>query len=1274
MTNKPRSYGLLKLRSVNTDDDQNIGRKEFHISRESRHKYQFDHHLFSIRGNVIIANFYAARQLAEKLNQKRDIIRQPELAARPSEVNAMGLIDEILHYMVELYYNEFGEKLRADLTQHLHQSLGQSHVEKTLVRFVNDFPPRPVYTNKLTPQQYLENEGGKISNKDIALEELVMLWLDNGNTAYKKYHELFDDTTLTQDTSYQQIIAEVRKFFALKPLFEGLTLIDLLRAPALAHPDSIEDQLRFIQARWGKRLGRWMSRLLGSLDLIAEENRALALAATGGFFKGPAEVLEYGGAGDLEVEAFSPDTPWMPRVVMLAKSTYVWLDQLSKKYQRHISRLDQIPDEELDLIARQGFSAVWLIGLWERSKASKRIKQIMGNPEAEASAYSLKRYEIAEDIGGQQAYDNLRGRAWQRKIRLASDMVPNHMGVDSDWVMENPDYFLSLENPPYPAYSFGNKGPNLSEDPSVGIFLEDHYYDRSDAAVVFQRVDYRSGHVRYIYHGNDGTSMPWNDTAQLNYLKPEVREAVIQNILHVARMFPIIRFDAAMTLAKKHIQRLWFPQPGSGEGIPSRSEYGLSKQEFDQLMPKEFWREVVDRVAEEVPDTLLLAEAFWLLEGYFVRTLGMHRVYNSAFMNMLKDEENSKFRLTIKNTIEFDPQILKRFVNFMNNPDEETAVVQFGKGDKYFGICTMLVTLPGLPMFGHGQIEGYAEKYGMEYRRAYWDEHPDESLVRRHEREIFPLMKKRHIYAEVDNFLLYDFYLESGQVNEDVFVFSNSIGDQRSLVIYHNKYARTSGWIKTSAGYLDKEKRQIVQKTLGEGIVLPNDQNQFLIFRDHFTNLWYIRNCHIIYEDGMFVELGAYKYYVLLDFYTVEDNAQRDFSRLSEMLHGQGVTDINQAIMDMHLQPIHSALRELAHPGMVSYVVDQVPPNTHASIRPEMMGELEGKLERFYSEARNFLESRGKPESIAKGILGDVHAVLTLPPLLSELKKGAHRSDRRSLVDELGKNLADERKVLATLVLWCVVKELGQLTTTVGNYKAGSSLIDEWRLAGSFEATFKTTGVHEWEVSHYKTLVKLLVSHSEWISYILESEQDARRFVNDLFTDFDFHTYVSLNRHNGTLWFNKESFEELLSWFFLIGVVSASKKEKSNTVDFPTIHHLFVFVGHLKTLAERASYKVEEFLDLVGTASLSRRPKEVQQMMAPTTTPSPIVKPPEGGLGSARGDHRTLRTRSVRSGVLSKEVVTKTNEPSDKHPKKSTAKRSSRRKTSSRRKKRPPKE
>ena len=92
--------------------------------------------------------------------------------------------------------------------------------------------------------------------------------------------------------------------------------------------------------------------------------------------------------------------------------------------------LNEIPDEELDILAQRGFTGLWLIGLWERSRASQRIKQRMGDHDAVASAYSLYSYDIAEDLGGWAALENLRWRAWQRGIRLSADMVPNHMGID----------------------------------------------------------------------------------------------------------------------------------------------------------------------------------------------------------------------------------------------------------------------------------------------------------------------------------------------------------------------------------------------------------------------------------------------------------------------------------------------------------------------------------------------------------------------------------------------------------------------------------------------------------------------------------------------------------------------------------------------------------------------------------------------------------------------------------------------------------------------------
>ncbi len=838
------------------------------LSRRARERFGLE----SLR----IPDLATARQIARELN------------VSAGELYALGWLDEALRLLLDYFAPSQHVSQAASF---LDQKLGAASIYLTQRTFVTEFPPNAVYQGLLSPEDYLTRPLDPPASPDwnglqASLRELVLIQVHNLNPASQPLKALFDDTPL-RPTAYPDVVNELDEFFRQVAQAQGAggeSPLDLLRAPILASPHSLEGQIQFIIQRWGNLLGdEFVQRLLRAIDFVRED----AVRQHGPVeFKPVAEVPTY--AEYPEYERYSPDREWMPRLVLIAKNTYVWLDQLSRKYQREITRLDQIPDEELDLLARRGFTGLWLIGLWERSRASRKIKQRMGQADAVASAYSLYSYDIAADLGGWEALANLRGRAWQRGIRLAADMVPNHMGIDSIWVIEHPDWFLSVDHPPYPSYTFNSE--NLSDDPRVAIVLEDHYYDRTDAAVVFKLHHYETNRTRYVYHGNDGTSFPWNDTAQLNYLNPETREAVIQTILNIARNFPIIRFDAAMTLVKRHIQRLWFPEPGAGGAIPSRAEHGLSRAEFEALMPEEFWRQVVDRVAAEVPDTLLLAEAFWLMEGYFVRTLGMHRVYNSAFMHMLRDEENAKYRQAIKNTLEFDPRILQRYVNFMNNPDEKTAAEQFGKGDKYFGVCVLLSTLPGLPMFGHGQIEGFYEKYGMEYRRARWEETPDEGFIRYHEQIIFPLLHRRHLFAGVDNFFLYDLFTPEGVVDENVFAYSNRVGDERALVVYHNRFADTQGWIRISAAR--RQDGHLQQVSLVEGLALPTDG--FVLFRDSIAQKEYIRSCRDLAERGLYVELGAYACHVFLDFRFVEGEA---WKRVHDALGGRGVPSM-QAVFD----------------------------------------------------------------------------------------------------------------------------------------------------------------------------------------------------------------------------------------------------------------------------------------------------------------------------------------------------------------------------------------
>jgi predicted flap endonuclease-1-like 5' DNA nuclease/glycosidase len=1112
------------------------GKFEFHVSRTAREEYDFDLDLFSSSGNVVFANFAAARAFAAKLNAKN-----PARGVRAGDVNAMGLIDEVMHALVEEYRLRHNPKLWQQALALLESQIGATRVNTALLEFGKAFPPLAVFTNEIKLEVYLAGTSNERSNREVMLEEMLMLWISNANPAFTPFSDLFDDASLKTSTAYPSIISSLETFLEAQAPFElagGLSLWRTLRAPALNHPGSLEEQLKMLLERFGgvfsgaraERLGKMRLRLVSSLDLISEEGRGInamnAARAGGGFaggFGGRVDVRKLG-ANDLEYEPenFTIDREWMPNLVLIAKNAFVWLDQLSKKYQRHIATLDQVPDEELELLKSYGVTGLWLIGLWERSFASKEIKQRMGNADAVASAYSLYDYSTASDLGGDNAVDNLRARAWSRGIRLASDMVPNHVGIDGRWVLEHPEWFIQLPYSPYPGYTF-NSG-DLSRDPHVEIKLEDHYYDHSDAAVVFKRTNRHTGETRYIYHGNDGTGLPWNDTAQLDYTRADVREAIIQTILHVARQFPVIRFDAAMTLAKKHVQRLWFPEPGSNEGVASRAEFGMSKADFDALVPLEFWREVVDRCAIEAPDTLLLAEAFWMMEGYFVRTLGMHRVYNSAFMNMLRDEKNGEYLEIIKNTLEFEPEILKRFVNFMNNPDEKTAAEQFGKSDKYFGVATLMATLPGLPMLGHGQIEGFTEKYGMEYRRAYYDEIPDQGLIDYHYSQIFPLLKKRYLFADTQHFALFDF-------GHEVYAYSNRVGPEKALVVFNNSSRHVSGTVHH--GQTGRRQKTSLQQALGAN----TSHQHFLIYRDLVSNQEFIRNAADINDQGLKLELGAYARAVLIDWREVFD-ADGRYQKVAQMLGGRGVYSIEQATKELYLEPILTPWNALMNAATFKALMNQ----------PTQL---------FYGE----LEMKAK--AVTDGI--EVFAG-------SDLDGRTYAKTVRSNLEKL-KNLSN------MTIAWILTKGLAATPAQSRVW------LDEYLLAASIERTFTDLGSSHDEAWNAVQRLKFLVSVQDSLS----KPDTLEEFLNAWTADSDAGFALGMNTYEGTTYLGQVQLEATLDDALEIVAFLGTEKEFAK------------LATSLKNDAKKAGYKLELLMNVKKVA----RGKTVQAKTTTSKTKTP---------------------------------------------------------------------
>ncbi len=1233
---------------------------EFHISRTVREKLDVDGLLFSYTGNVIFGDVAASRKLASRLNELRGPDADPARTINAGALFAMGLIDELNHALAARYRQEIDPQVLADALRWFSEKIEPTNLDRLLLTFVEHFPNVAVYQGKLTAAEWLKGTTDGLSNREAALEELMLLWLANANPAFAPFRELFEDKELAQRTAYKQLTAALPDYLGTRPPLspEVGSLLDALRAPMLASPDSITGQLDYIREKWSKYLGEDLRRLLLAVDVLREEEIAIWLrfhppgpdwhrhgapswggaGFVGDEFVGYDEDFVPGGrryshdyqAPLHEYEAFSADQAWMPNVVLMAKSTYVWLEQLSKKYGRHIHRLEHIPDEELRLLADRGITGLWLIGLWERSIASRTIKRLRGHGDAVASAYSLKDYHIAEDLGGDSGYTNLRDRAVRFGLRLASDMVPNHMGIDSPWVIEHPDWFISRGESPFPVYSF--TGPDLSPDSRVEIKIEDHYYDQTDAAVAFRLRNHRDGSTRYIYHGNDGTSFAWNDTAQLDYSKAYVREQVIQTILQVARLFPIIRFDAAMVLARRHIQRLWFPLPGAGGSIPSRAESAMSQEEFDRLVPNEFWREVVDRVAAEVPGTLLLAEAFWLLEGYFVRTLGMHRVYNSAFMVMLRDEENAKFRSYLKKTLEFDPDILKRYVNFMSNPDERTAIDQFGDGDKYFGVCTMLATLPGLPMFGHGQIEGFTERYGMEFKRARMEEHPNGGLIAGHMFHIAPLLKSRALFAESANFVMYDFWTDHGTVDENVFAYSNRLHDQRSLILYNNRYGNTRGTIHISVADMDKGSGNMRQRSLSEGLAIPYDDSLILAFRDIARGLEYLRRATDIHHHGLTVDLRGYQYIVLLHWRELRATADQPWDRLCDSLHGQGVHSVDEALAKLRLRPLHEALHQAINSKQVHLfaaiagepvrkrheeeqdeatimATSDRPPRTTVPVekqtseiadpcvhlgkvdlrlRPfiencqrfcertlEMLPDEDKELMRRAAAARNGIRTDSASGSTsAHPTLGDpaaaywkacetlTVAALRLPCLERMFSTAWPHSVRYILPnDEPGSHL---EHTWPPVLAWVVLRALPAAGIRI-------PVFDNLQLRAALGDIFSSMGMEDEQAWRMAARIRILLWQADTPSATIETKE--------FWSDGDVRWLAGVNESKGKAWFNKELFEEMLTWIQLPALMEIALQNAGESKAIADLEKAISLVCHAAT---EAGYNLDAYLKLLS--------------------------------------------------------------------------------------------
>jgi hypothetical protein len=436
----------------------------------------------------------------------------------------------------------------------------------------------------------------------------------------------------------------------------------------------------------------------------------------------------------------------------------------------------------------------------------------------------------------------------------------------------------------------------------------------------------------------------------------------------------------------------------------------------------------------------------------------------------------------------------------------------------------------------------------------------------------------------VDGFVLYDFRELGGDVNENVFAYSNRYGHERALIVYNNKYESVRGWLKRSTVMAttdgEKDEKRLIERNLAEGLAINTAATTFYIFQDYKSGLEYIRQGIKFADQGLYVELGAYQYHIFLEFREIQDDREGHYAQLESRLSGKGVPSMEEALKEMLLAPIHIPFREIANPLTLERLVNIRRDGLDAPQSRETMQLFKEGMTRFLSEATEYAKGGRGPEEIIQGQMRLLTAIVDLDRLCGSRQVGLSGTLRTAL-EKIERGMSDgeglRNRFWRVSLAWLMICDLGRIQTEHDDGERSAALMDEWLLGPIILQVFQSLVGDDATAWQETDLVKILACHRWWFT---TSREEVRGNLKALFLDPEVQRFLQFNWFEGVLWFSRERFEELLWWLFIVSLFDfVAKGSLGDRAFAPGIVERLDLTERLHQEAHGSDYRVEPILD-----------------------------------------------------------------------------------------------